>query len=174
VSIAILINHVLDPNPLRARALLAMTWLQVIVALISVVLIFVQCSPVEMLWNPAVQGTCWNPNVFNSYNYFVSAYTTLTDIVLAVVPVSVLWKLQMPTSTKVGVCIMSKCIRDIIYFSTMSTPSRTRLPIMNVFVHTYKLSSLTIACSGLNTPQCHCDNREGLLSASLHRPDRSL
>ena len=41
VSIAILINHVLDPNPIRAKALLAMTWLQVVIALISVVLIFV-------------------------------------------------------------------------------------------------------------------------------------
>jgi hypothetical protein len=30
----------------------------------------------------------------------------VTDIVLAIVPISVFWKLQMPLSTKIGVCIM--------------------------------------------------------------------
>ena len=30
----------------------------------------------------------------------------MTDIVLAIVPVTVFWKLQMRTSTKVAVCIM--------------------------------------------------------------------
>lgn len=106
VSIAILIVNVLDPNPLRAKLLYIMVWLQVIIALISIVLIFVQCTPVQMLWDPSTNGTCWSPAVFNGYNYFVSAYTTLTDIVLAVVPVSVIWKLQMPVSTKLGVCII--------------------------------------------------------------------
>lgn len=106
VSIAILIVNILDPNPWRARFLYGMCWLQVLSAMLIVVLIFTQCRPVEMMWNPAVQGTCWDPDIFNGYSYFVSAYTTLTDIILAIVPITVLWKLQMPKSTKVGICIM--------------------------------------------------------------------
>lgn len=83
-----------------------MVILQVVLALISVVLIFLQCTPVEKLWNPFADGQCWNPSIFNNFNYFISAYTTLTDVVLAFVPISVFWKLQMPFHTKLGVCIM--------------------------------------------------------------------
>jgi len=107
ISIAILIVAVLDPNPLRATLLYTMVIVQVVVALVSVVLIFLQCTPVTMLWDPFTpNGKCWPPEVFNNFNYFVSAYTTLTDIVLAVVPISVFRKLQMPFWTKLGVCIM--------------------------------------------------------------------
>jgi hypothetical protein len=93
--------------PVRAKLLYTMVTLQLVIAFISVVLIFLQCTPTAMLWDPFTpNGKCWEPKVFNDFNYFVSAYTTLTDIVLAVVPVSVIWKLQMPFSTKLGVCIM--------------------------------------------------------------------
>jgi hypothetical protein len=107
ISIAILIVDVLDPNPLRAKLLYTMVTLQIMIALVSVALIFLQCTPTAMLWDPFTpNGKCWPPEVFNDFNYLVSAYTTLTDIVLAVVPISVVRKLQMPFSTKLGVCIM--------------------------------------------------------------------
>ncbi|KAL4862147.1 hypothetical protein BDV12DRAFT_203329 [Aspergillus spectabilis] len=106
ISIAILINNLLDPNPLRSRLLLGMSILQVIFALISVILIFVQCKPTAALWDHSIQGNCWPQSIFYDFNYWVSAYTTMTDIVLAIVPISIFWKLQMRTSTKLGVCIM--------------------------------------------------------------------
>ena len=83
-----------------------MSVLQVVIAMISIFVVFFQCDPPRMLWDPTIGGTCWSPDVFDGYQYFVSAYTTLTDIILAIVPVSVFWKLQMPLSTKVNVCIM--------------------------------------------------------------------
>jgi hypothetical protein len=83
-----------------------MTTLQVLLALISVFVIFFQCTPTAALWDPSVKGTCWSPKVFNDYSYWVSAYTTLTDIVLAVVPIRAFWNLQMRFSTKLGICIM--------------------------------------------------------------------
>jgi hypothetical protein len=83
-----------------------MVVLQVTFAMVSIFIIFLQCKPTPALWDPSISGKCWNPDVFNDYSYWVSAYTTFTDIVLAVVPISVFWKLQMPFSTKLGVCIM--------------------------------------------------------------------
>ncbi|KAB8272860.1 hypothetical protein BDV30DRAFT_227064 [Aspergillus minisclerotigenes] len=106
ISIAILIVHLLDPNPLRARLLYAMVIFQVILAMISVFIVFFQCNPPAILWDHSVEGTCWSPDVFDDFSYLVSAYTTVTDFVLAIVPIRALWKLQMRTSTKVGVCIM--------------------------------------------------------------------
>ncbi|KAL4921360.1 hypothetical protein BDW62DRAFT_219511 [Aspergillus aurantiobrunneus] len=106
ISIAILINSLLDPNPLRARLLLGMTILQVVFAMVSVLLIFLQCSPTAGLWNHTIESTCWPQSIFYDFSYWVGAYTTMTDIILAIVPISVFWKLQMRRSTKVGVCIM--------------------------------------------------------------------
>lgn len=74
--------------------------------MISVVLIFVQCKPTAALWDHSIQGDCWPESIFYDFSYWVSAYTTMTDIILAIVPISVFWKLQMPRSTKVGVCVM--------------------------------------------------------------------
>lgn len=79
---------------------------QVIFATISVFIVFLQCHPTSKLWDPSAEGTCWSPNILNDFSYWLSAYTTLTDIILAVVPISIFWKLQMPFSTKLGICIM--------------------------------------------------------------------
>ncbi|CAI7616447.1 unnamed protein product [Penicillium palitans] len=106
ISIAILIVHLLDPNPLRAGLLYAMVIFQAILAMISVFIVFFQCKPTEKMWNASIEGTCWSPDVFNDFSYLVSAYTTMTDIILAIVPISAFWKLQMPFSTRLSVCIM--------------------------------------------------------------------
>lgn len=91
---------------MRTRFLYGMSILQVIFALLNVVIVFVQCSPTKKLWNAASPGSCWDPAVFNDFSYWVSAYTTMTDIILAVVPIRVFWTLQMPLSKKIGVCVM--------------------------------------------------------------------
>lgn len=106
ISIAILVVRLLDPWPARARALYAMVVVQVVLALVSVVIVFKQCQPTAKVWNKQLPGTCWSPDLLNDFSYFLSAYTTLTDIVLAVVPISTFWRLKMRTKTKVGVCIM--------------------------------------------------------------------
>ncbi|KAJ6090173.1 hypothetical protein N7486_008988 [Penicillium sp. IBT 16267x] len=106
ISIAILIVHLLDPNPLRKWLLYTMVIFQVIFAMISVFIAFFQCKPTAKMWNPTLDGTCWSSDVFDDFSYWVSAYTTMTDIILAIVPISAVWKLQMPFSTKLGVCIM--------------------------------------------------------------------
>ncbi|KAK8880185.1 hypothetical protein PGQ11_001479 [Apiospora arundinis] len=106
ISIAILVVKLLDPWPARARALYGMVILQVVLALVSIIIVFRQCQPTAKVWNKQLPGTCWSPNVLNYYSYFLSAYTTLTDIVLAVIPITAFWKLQMPTNTRVGLCIM--------------------------------------------------------------------
>ncbi|KAJ5611868.1 hypothetical protein N7528_008973 [Penicillium herquei] len=106
ISISILIVDLLDPNPLRKWALYGMSIFQVIIAIISVFIVFFQCNPVAMLWKPTLDGTCWSSDVFDDFSYFVSGYTAMTDIILAIVPILAFWKLQMPFSTKLSVCIM--------------------------------------------------------------------
>lgn len=106
MAIAILVCQLLDPNPLRTRLLYGMTILQIVFAMITVILAFAQCSPTQKLWEKTMPGTCWSPNVLYYFSYWLCAYTTFTDLVLAVVPVAAFWKLQMKRSTKIGLCIL--------------------------------------------------------------------
>lgn len=121
ISIAILIEHLLEPNPYRARVLYSMVIFQVIFAFTSVFLVFFQCNPTSMLWDQRVKGKCWNPNVFTYYSYAVGAYTAFTDIVLALVPITSFWNLQMRRSTKISVSIMM----GLTLFSALVTAVKT-------------------------------------------------
>ncbi|KAL4757607.1 uncharacterized protein BDW70DRAFT_171151 [Aspergillus foveolatus] len=107
ISIAILINNLLDPNPVRARLLLGMSIMQIVFAMVSIFLAFLQCKPTAALWDHTIaDATCWNQAAFYVFSYWVSAYTTMANTILALVPITVFWKLQMRQSTKIGVCIM--------------------------------------------------------------------
>jgi hypothetical protein len=83
-----------------------MAILQVVFAMITIALAFRQCRPTNKLWEKTLPGSCWDPNVLNYFSYWLCAYTTLTDVILAVVPVRAFWNLQMPRSTKVGLIVM--------------------------------------------------------------------
>jgi hypothetical protein len=83
-----------------------MTILQVIFAMITVVLAFAQCQPTQKLWEKTLPGSCWNPKILNNFSYWLCAYTTLTDAVLAIVPIAAFWDLQMKRSTKIGLSVL--------------------------------------------------------------------
>ena len=83
-----------------------MTMLQVVFAMITVVLAFAQCRPTQKLWEKNLLGTCWDPKILNSFSYWLCAYTTFTDAVLAVVPIAAFWDLQMKRSTKIGLSVL--------------------------------------------------------------------
>lgn len=102
----ILVCQLLNPNKLRYRLLFNMTILQITFAMITVVLAFAQCTTTEKLWFRTMPGKCWNPKILNNFSYWLCAYTTFTDVVLAVVPVSAFWKVQMKRSTKIGLCVL--------------------------------------------------------------------
>lgn len=140
ISIAILVANLLDPNPIRTICLYGMSILQVVFAGVSVVLVFLQCRPTEKLWNTSVAGSCWSPDILNDFSYWLSAYTTLTDIVLAVVPISVFWGLQMRYSTKFGVCIMM----GLTLLSAVVTIIKA--------THLYLLTNQTDPCMYLDHP----------------------
>ncbi|KAL4860768.1 hypothetical protein BDV12DRAFT_191507 [Aspergillus spectabilis] len=54
-----------------------------------VFLIFLQCTPTAALWDHTIKGSCWPESIFNKFSDWVIAYTTTTDIILAIVPISV-------------------------------------------------------------------------------------
>ncbi|EUC50284.1 hypothetical protein COCMIDRAFT_32378 [Bipolaris oryzae ATCC 44560] len=75
-------------------------------AVITIALAFTQCRPTQKLWEKSLPGSCWNPNILNSFSYWFCAYTTFTDVVLTVAPACTFWNLQIAWSTKIGLIVM--------------------------------------------------------------------
>ncbi|KAJ9422547.1 hypothetical protein QL093DRAFT_2636626 [Fusarium oxysporum] len=88
------------------RFLRVVVAIQTMLALASVIIIFVQCRPTKMLWDQSAQGECWSPHVFNYTSYVVSGFTVFTDLVLAIVPIHAFWKLQLKVQEKLEITFM--------------------------------------------------------------------
>ncbi|KAM5353596.1 hypothetical protein ACJ41O_000246 [Fusarium nematophilum] len=107
VTILILIERLAGRTETVSRRFLrGVVAIQLILAAVSVVIIFVQCQPTKYLWDQSIDGSCWSPDVFNYSSYVVSAVTALTDLVLAVVPIHAFWKLQMKRQEKLEITFM--------------------------------------------------------------------
>jgi hypothetical protein len=101
-----------------------MTILQVVFAMIAMVLAFAQCQPARKLWEKTLPGTCWDPIILNYFSYWLCAYMTLTDVVLAIVPIVAFWNLQMKRSTKIGLSVLITIIKGtyLYLFTDMDDP----------------------------------------------------
>lgn len=71
ISVAIFLDRILAPNKHRRIALYTITIAQSVIAAISLILLFTQCTPTEFLWNPTIRATCLSPSVVTGYSYFV-------------------------------------------------------------------------------------------------------
>jgi len=66
-----------------------------------------QCKPAAALWTPKLMGTakCWPTIVFESIALTAGAYSGCMDLILAILPWSLLWNLQMKRGEKFGIAI---------------------------------------------------------------------
>lgn len=61
--------------------------------------VFIQCTPVEKVWDFSVPGECWLD--FASIGLVVSAYAVAMDFILALAPCFVIWELNMKRKEKI-------------------------------------------------------------------------
>ncbi|KAM5470544.1 hypothetical protein MferCBS49748_002360 [Microsporum ferrugineum] len=64
--------------------------------------IYGQCTPVQSLWDHRIKGKCWNPRIQRDFAFFTGAVSATSDLALAVYPVRLISKLQMPLRVKLG------------------------------------------------------------------------
>ncbi|KAJ5949665.1 hypothetical protein N7454_001249 [Penicillium verhagenii] len=74
-----------------------------LVNVLTAIFVFAQCKDPRHLWNPAIPSECWSSDVFTNYSLFVGAYSGAQDFVLALLPWSIVWNLQMKKKEKFGV-----------------------------------------------------------------------
>jgi len=74
------------------------------IALIAV--LCVRCEPVALWWDKSLHGTCnrIGSNITEQIGIFQSSWTTASDFVLAIYPVSIFWNLSMTWKRKAGLC----------------------------------------------------------------------
>ncbi|KAI5459432.1 hypothetical protein BGZ63DRAFT_361102 [Mariannaea sp. PMI_226] len=60
--------------------------------------VFIQCIPVESVWNPNIKGNCWLD--FAKVGLTTSAYAVAIDFILAISPCFILWDLNMKKKDK--------------------------------------------------------------------------
>jgi hypothetical protein len=64
---------------------------------------WVNCTPINKVWDMFAAGTCWDPKIMVRYNIFSGVYSSCADIALALLPWQFIWGLQMKQKEKIGV-----------------------------------------------------------------------
>jgi hypothetical protein len=106
VAILILIERLAGRTKTFSRNFLRITVaIQIILAIISVIFMFVRCRLVDALWHPSGDGEC-KDKIFNYIFYTVNCFTVFTDTVLAIVPIHAFWKLQMGLQKKLEITFL--------------------------------------------------------------------
>ncbi|KAI1267969.1 hypothetical protein F5Y18DRAFT_275663 [Xylariaceae sp. FL1019] len=74
---------------------------------ISAIFNWVQCTPIQKVFNVFIAGSCWPRSTLVQYNSFAAAYSGVTDIILAVLPIKILWNMNMNMKERLGaMCAM--------------------------------------------------------------------
>ncbi|KJK82888.1 hypothetical protein H634G_02025 [Metarhizium anisopliae BRIP 53293] len=102
-----------------------------VITVINIIFTFAQCSPVEALWNPALiaqgKAKCWPPSVQTDFAIFLSSWNILTDVVLAVLPVTFMYNLKLSWRKKIGLCALLGLSFTAAIFATVKTKYLTSL-----------------------------------------------
>ncbi|KAL8772198.1 MAG: hypothetical protein Q9194_004682 [Teloschistes cf. exilis] len=110
ISVAFLIQRIQGPNKWRTWMLRFISISVFITALFAVVFLFAQCQPARALWTPSMikngTGHCWDPIPVNNYDIVIAGYFAFLDFFLAILPVDIVWKLQMARKKKLLLCAL--------------------------------------------------------------------
>ncbi|GAB1314738.1 Rhodopsin domain-containing protein [Madurella fahalii] len=89
---------------LRFRYLvIGVTIFTILSATANILTVFFQCRPLALTWDSSVEGTCMPAANLKFAAYFNSSVAVLTDVLFALLPIPMLWKVQMNWKVKSAV-----------------------------------------------------------------------
>jgi hypothetical protein len=122
-SICLLILRIKNDDILRYCLYGMMTGL-ILTNLLPIIVLLAQCNPPSKYWSPSTNGKCW-PTQVRIYSIYLqvgewqhkvchcdpstdrkTAYSVITDLICALLPIVVLWKVKITLKTKIGVCFL--------------------------------------------------------------------
>lgn len=106
ISVAIVMFRIIPSATVWARRILYFSVVSsFLVSATASILAFVQCDPPKALWEFGVKGAkCWDPRVQIDYAIFSACWNSFIDISLALLPIPIIWKLQLRVKKKLGIC----------------------------------------------------------------------
>ncbi|KAF2793898.1 hypothetical protein K505DRAFT_194204, partial [Melanomma pulvis-pyrius CBS 109.77] len=120
-------------------ALLALT---ILVGLGTSIFIWFQCVPFDAVWNPLVKGKCISRKVYGKVGVFHGVIYSTLDLVLTMLPVIVLWNVQLKKRIKVGICFLLSLGLGATAFNIMRVVYHNQLASEDV---TYDLWIIDVA-----------------------------
>ena len=110
ISFSLFLLVIIGTTNYRKKIVLwAVVAIQIIINTVVIVQIYAQCGMnVTALWNPAVaaHSTCQSPMVQTVLGYIQGGINAVCDLVLCIMPVTILWSLQMQLAQKIGLGAM--------------------------------------------------------------------
>ncbi|PKS08085.1 hypothetical protein jhhlp_005360 [Lomentospora prolificans] len=71
----------------------------------SAIILFIQCWPIQKLFNEMLDGQCWPKNTVEHYQMFCSVYSGAMDIILALLPWKIVWNVAIFRREKIGALV---------------------------------------------------------------------
>ena len=107
-AVTILLARLLNPGPRHRVVMWAVSILFFTMSAITVILVWVQCTPVAAQWG-AAKGTCWRPRVMFTWTLVHGVFGVLIDLYLAMYPSIKMmtlsrlnWKKKLALSSALG------------------------------------------------------------------------
>jgi hypothetical protein len=107
-SVALLILRFLGRVTFWRRMLLIfMTVTVLILSLLTIVLLFAQCTPARAVWVLDIEGAhCWDPKIANYLFNITSGWNVFVDLALALLPATFIPSLNMRRRKKIAICAL--------------------------------------------------------------------
>ncbi|KAI1088257.1 hypothetical protein F5B19DRAFT_432609 [Rostrohypoxylon terebratum] len=106
ISITILLVRLFAPKVALKWFLIVITTLSVAAIIAQIVTVWNQFTPAEGLWNPLVGTLRYSPSIAVIEGNVIGALCAFGDLVYVLVPVLIVWKLNMPFHRKLSLCIL--------------------------------------------------------------------
>ncbi|TVY36794.1 hypothetical protein LOCC1_G005660 [Lachnellula occidentalis] len=108
----------------------------VIINVVTMLLIILQCQHFSTLWDPiGTPGKCISPSVQANFGCFQGATNTVTDMVLTVMPISIVWKLQLAKKLKIALSILLGLSSLAMITAVIRTVLTARIAYRDDFTH---------------------------------------
>ncbi|KAL4783830.1 hypothetical protein BJX76DRAFT_243187 [Aspergillus varians] len=102
VSVGLFLLRIIKKVKHHEPAMYATIVILTIINSVCVYTIYGQCTPAARLWDPNVDGSCWDPNIQKDYAFFQGSISAFSDLAFAVYPLFTIWGLQMALRVKIG------------------------------------------------------------------------
>ncbi|KAL8916296.1 MAG: hypothetical protein Q9172_006367 [Xanthocarpia lactea] len=110
ISVAFLIERFAGPSKWRKWLLRCISISIAVSATITVIMFYAQCQPVRAVWDKGLvkagKAKCRDPIPLNTWNQVIASYWAFLDFALVIIPVDIIWKLQLSTKKKVGLSLL--------------------------------------------------------------------